>query len=192
LLGGKKQMTIYKRGNVYWYKFMWKREPVRKSTKQGSKKVARDMESAHRTALAKGEVGIREKAPAPVLKDFLRNDFLPFAKTKHVAKPLTYRYYKQGSDLIEKSELARLPIDQVTDQQAQVFAAEHSAMSASGINRGLRTLRRAVNLAYSWGKIEKPIKITLAKGERQREQPRECANHPEPAYVHANHSAASR
>jgi integrase len=163
-------MTIYKRGNVYWYKFMWNREPVRKSTKQGNKKVARDMESAHRTALAKGEVGIREKAPAPALKDFLKNDFLPFAKTKHVAKPLTYRYYKQGSNLLEKSALAKLPLDQVTDQHAEAFAARNSAMSPSGINRGLRTLRRVVNLAYAWGKIEKPTKITLAKGERQRER----------------------
>src|SRR6266849_4856768 len=46
---------------IYWYKFMWNGELVRESTKQGNDKVARQMESAHRTSLAKGEVGIREK-----------------------------------------------------------------------------------------------------------------------------------
>ena len=54
-------MSIYKRGKVCWYKFMWNRELIRESTKQGSDKVARQMEAAHRTTLAKGEVGIREK-----------------------------------------------------------------------------------------------------------------------------------
>jgi hypothetical protein len=32
-------------------------------------------------------------------------------------------------------------------------------------NRGLRTLRRALNLAYAWAQIERPVKIELAKGE---------------------------
>jgi integrase len=44
------------------------------------------------------------------------------------------------------------------------------ALSASGINRGLRTLRRALNVAYEWNKIERPVKIKLATGERQRER----------------------
>ena len=48
-------MSIYKRGEVYWYKFMWNGKLVRESTKQGNDKVARQMEAAHRTSLAKGE-----------------------------------------------------------------------------------------------------------------------------------------
>ena len=48
---------------VYWYKFMWQGKLIRESTKQGNDKVARQMEAAHRTSLAKGEVGIREKKP---------------------------------------------------------------------------------------------------------------------------------
>ena len=51
-------MSIYKRGRIYWYKFMWNGETVRESTKQGNDRVARQMEAAHRTSLAKGEVGI--------------------------------------------------------------------------------------------------------------------------------------
>ena len=80
-------MGTYKRGKFYWYKFMWKGELIRESTKQGNKNTARDMESTHRTSLAKGEVGLREKKPSPVLKDFLKNDFLPFATTRHATKP---------------------------------------------------------------------------------------------------------
>jgi integrase len=163
-------MGIYKRGGVWWYKFMFNGQLIRHSTKQGSNKTALNMESAHRTSLAKGEVNIRERKPAPLLRDFLKNDFLPFATTKHDAKPLTLRYYKQGADMLTKSAMAGLKLDEITDQQAQAFAAKNSAMSASGINRGLRTLRRACNLAYTWGRIEKPVKVTLAKGEVQRDR----------------------
>jgi integrase len=163
-------MSIYKRGKFYWYKFVWSGQLVRESTRQGSDKVARQMEAAHRTALAKGEVGIREKKPAPVLKDFLKNDFLPFAETKHADKPLTLRYYKQGAAMLSKSSMAGLKLNDLTDQHAQGFAAHHSKLSPSGINRPLRTLRRALNLAYQWCKIDKPIKITLAKGEHQRDR----------------------
>src|ERR1700730_10200661 len=51
------KMSVYKRGGVYWYKFMWKGRLVRESTKNGNDKLARQMEAAHRTSLAKGESG---------------------------------------------------------------------------------------------------------------------------------------
>ena len=174
-------MSIYKRGGVYWYKFAWKGELVRESTKQGNDKVARQMESAHRTSLAKGEVGIREKIPAPTLKEFLKADFLPFAETKHAEKPLTYRYYKQGSDMLLKSAIAGLRLDDITGQHTQAFAAKFSKLSPSGINRGLRTLRRALNLAYAWKKLDKPLKVELSAGEHQRD--RVLTKHEETKYL---------
>jgi integrase len=149
---------------------MWKGELVRESTKQGNDKVARQMEAAHKTSLAKGEVGIREKKPAPTLKEFLKHDFQKYAETRHAPKPLTLRYYKQGSEMLVKSELASLRLNELTDEHAQQFARQHAALSASGINRGLRTLRRALNLAYQWGKLEKPVRVTLAAGEKQRDR----------------------
>jgi hypothetical protein len=65
---------------VYWYKFMWQGKLVRESTKQGNDKIARQMESAHHTSLAKGEVGIREKKIAPSLAEFCKERFEPWAK----------------------------------------------------------------------------------------------------------------
>jgi len=162
-------MAIYKRGNIYWYKFRWNGELIRESTKQSNKQIARNMESAHRTTLANGLVGIREKRPAPTLADFLKGDFITFAETKHAAKPGTLRY-RQGCDMLKKSGMGKVPIDEVTDQHAQQFAGEFARLSPSGINRGLRTLRRAMNLAYRWGKLEKPLKVSLAQHEVQRDR----------------------
>jgi integrase len=163
-------MSIYKRGEVYWYKFMFKGELIRESTKQGNDKVARQIEGAHRTSLAKGEVGLREKKAAPTLTEFLRHDFVPYVRTKHAAKPNTIEYYVSGADILCDSGMAALPIDEINDQQAQQFAARQARWSASYINRALRTLRRGLRLAYQWGKLEKPAQVTLAKGERMRER----------------------
>ncbi len=163
-------MAIYKRGGVYWYKFMWNGELIRESTRQGNDKKARTIESAHRTALANGLVGIREKKPVPSLADFLKNDFVPFVETKHALKPGTAEYYADGANMVRKCDWAALPLDKITDQHAQHLAAKYGHLSASRINCGLRSLRRALNLAFEWGKLERPVKITLAKGERRRDR----------------------
>ena len=81
-------MAVYKqtKSKYWWYKFTWNGEPIRESTKQTNKRVAEQMEAAHRTALAKGEVGIRDKKPVPTLKDFAERDFLPFVRSTFAAK----------------------------------------------------------------------------------------------------------
>ena len=48
-------MGTYKRGDTYWYKFMFNGQLIRESTRQGSDRVARNMESAHRTRPARVE-----------------------------------------------------------------------------------------------------------------------------------------
>ena len=103
---------IYKRGKTYWYKFMWQGKLVRESTKQRNDKVARNMESAHRTSLAKGEVWIREKTLAPTLAGFLKNDFLPYTDETFKSKPATARYYGSGAKSLQDSPLSGLRIDE--------------------------------------------------------------------------------
>lgn len=163
-------MAIYKRGKFYWYKFMWDGEVVRESTRQRNDKVAHNMESAHRTSLAKGEVGIREKKAAPLLAEFLKKDFRPYVDTTHASKPNTLRYYRSGAASLTESSLGKVPIDEINDQHAKQYAARRSHLSPSSINCGLRTLRRAIYLAVEWGVIERRPKITMAKGERQRDR----------------------
>jgi hypothetical protein len=46
-------MSIFKRGSVYWYKFMWNGKVIRESTRQGNDKTARNRESTHRARLSK-------------------------------------------------------------------------------------------------------------------------------------------
>ena len=46
---------IYKRGSIYHYSFVFKGRRYRASTRQGNSNVARQIESARRTQLAKGD-----------------------------------------------------------------------------------------------------------------------------------------
>jgi integrase len=207
-------MSTYKRGSVYWYKFAFQGIEIRESTKQGNDKVARNMESTHRSRLAgqrKAEDAVRERLDCaevltchecetlfnadkavrkdqnqfctpkcaglwgkarsmPTLTDFLDGRFMPDMKTTHKAKLSTITYYRQGSAMLKRSALAALRLDEITGEHVGVFAAENARLSPSGINMGLRTMRRALNLAYQWGVIEKPVKVVLAKGEIQRDR----------------------
>lgn len=163
-------MSIYKRGRTYWYKFQWQGEPIRESTKQRNDKVARKMEAAHRTTLAQGLVGIREKKLAPTVGEFLKHDFQPFVEGRFPDKPNTCEYYRYAIQSLLGSALARLRLDELTSQHLSAYAAAHACWSPSTINRDLRTVRRALNLAVEWGKLDRAPKVTLASGERQRDR----------------------
>src|SRR6266699_3012651 len=51
----RSRMSIFKRGRIYWYKFTFNGEAIRESTRQTNQHIARQMEAAHRSSLAKGE-----------------------------------------------------------------------------------------------------------------------------------------
>ena len=87
---------IYKqpKSKNWWYKFTWNGDPIRESTKQTNKRVAEQMEAAHKAALAKGEVGIRERKPVPTLSEFAQQEFLPIIESRFMNKPKTLEYYK--------------------------------------------------------------------------------------------------
>ncbi len=140
-------MSIYKRGGVYWYKFQWKGALVRESTKQGNDKVARQMEAAHKTSLAKGEVGIRDKKPVMTLAEFCDNRFEPWAKaTFGKSSPKTWLdFYRVGLRAIRNYKaVASLRLDEITSERAAKFAAyrQSQGLQVSTVNSSLRVLRR--------------------------------------------------
>jgi integrase len=208
-------MSIYKRGNTYWYKFMWNGELIRESTKQGNDREARNMEAAHRTRLSKQEDARKEAASRlkcsavelcaecekwfdsnqvhseaghlfcsgaclstwtkrsvriPKLAEFLERSFIPYVEAHHSAKPKTADYYGYGVALLLEAGMGNLPLNQISSQHAVGYIAKHAKRSPSTVNCGLRTLRRALNLAEEWGTVERAPKLRLAKGERQRDR----------------------
>jgi len=180
-------MSVFKRGEVWWYKFTWHGEPVRESTKQTNKRVAQQMEAARKTALAKGEVGIRERKAAPTLREFAESRFVPFVTERSADKPRTLRYYQNGlRALLAFKQLAETRLDEIQQNQITEFVARCRAeqLEVSSINRRLEVLRRMFKLAMEWGTVEKPLpKVAMLPGAKRRE--RVLSVEEETAYVRA-------
>ena len=138
-------MAVYKRGQVWWYRFTWNGKPIRESTQQTNRRVAEQIEEAHKTSLAKGEVGIRDRAPVPTLKDFAEQDFLPFIESRFKNKPKTLEYYRNGiKNLKAFAPLASSPLDLITNGKIAAFVTKRreAGLRVTSINRQLEVLRR--------------------------------------------------
>jgi integrase len=166
--------VIYKRGKTYWYKFMWQGKLLRESTKQGNDKVARNQESAHRTRLSNGEVGIREKKSLPTLDEFCTKRIEPWAKARfETSCPKNWTWYRTGiRALTAYKPLTNKPIDEITGELASEFAAHRlrEGMQVSTANNSLRVLRRILNLAVEWSVLGTAPKVKVLSGERRRER----------------------
>jgi len=168
-----KVMGVYKRNRVWWYRFTWKGQAIRESAKQTIKRVAEQMEAAQ-TSLAKGEVGIRDRKPAPTLQQFATEDFLPYIDPTFAAKRNTKSYYEFGvKRLLEYPKLATERMDEITSEKIAGFVAKQLAggLQIASVNRQLQVLRRMFHLAQEWGKVEKILpRIRMLPGERHRDR----------------------
>src|SRR5215472_851836 len=59
-------MSLYKRGDVWWYKFWFNGQPIRESSKSDSKTVAKDAERARRRELEQAYNRIPKKERMPL------------------------------------------------------------------------------------------------------------------------------
>ncbi len=174
--GGKVVEVNSKRkrvGGVYWYHFYFNGEHIQESTKQGNPRVARNMESAHRTSLAKGEVGLRDRKPVPTLQQFITREFLPWAEATFKAKHNTFVWYRGGARRLSEFEpIATARFDQITGEKVAAYVARRQAhgLNVTALNRELQILRRILRLAVEWGRTEKAIKIKMLPGETRRER----------------------
>jgi integrase len=167
-------MAIFKRGRVYWYHFVFNGQHVQQSTKQGNPRTARQIEAAHRTALAKGEAGFRQRKASPSLGQFCRERVEPWSKALFEGTSLnTWRWYRAGlRSMYAYPALADTKLDEITSETAVDFAAHRQScgLEVASVNASLRILRRVLKLASEWGIIQAVPKVKLLRGERHRER----------------------
>jgi integrase len=133
-------MSIFKRGRVYWYHFVFFGEHVQESTKQGNPRVARV------------EPYARAKFEKPSPKTWLWYRF-----------GLNTIY--QHSHLANRN-LDEITTEHIVDYAAYLQGKDWEIAS---VNSALRAVRRVLNLAVEWGVIEKTPAVTLLRGEHHRE-----------------------
>ena len=129
-------MAIYKRGGVYWFHFIFDGRHVQKSTKTKSKAAAREIEAAYRVKLAKGEVGIDEKLPAPNFNEAMK-DFLAWSKNEHATKLSTHKRYVTSSKALLRF-FKDTQLDRITTDSVEQFKQRRIKQKGSRTKRHLR------------------------------------------------------
>lgn len=117
--------------------------------------------------------GSATRGPAPTLLRFIDDDFLPWVKTTHAAKPKTVTSYEYHlGNLKANLSLANLPLDKISPKLISAHAAARRADGYQvSTNRDLAALRRVFKIAQEWGKVNTPLpKVRLFPGENRRER----------------------
>ncbi len=173
-------MSIFKRGKVYCFHFWFNGKHIQRTTKQGNKTVARQIEAAYRTALAKGEVGIMENKKMPGFASAM-DSFLEWSETEHSGqRAATYKRYRVSSVALLKY-FKNMPLDKITAEEVEQFKKTRGLQFATKrgknkrvptnkrikpatVNRELACLRAAFNHTIKTGLlIKNPVSITGAK-----------------------------
>lgn len=166
-------MAIFKRGRVYWADFYFRGKRHQFSTLQSDKRQAQEIEAAAKSRLLKGEMGIRERKPAPILSDFIENEFMPWVEATFAEKPKTRIWYRGGcARLSEFDDLAKAHLDDIEGGTISAYVRKRQAdkLNVTSINRELQILRRVLHVALEWGRVERIAKIRMLPGEPRRER----------------------
>jgi integrase len=102
-------------------KFTFGGELVQQSTKVVNKRDAATIESAYRTQLALGKIGIEPKVKAPTFTKAVE-DFLARAKIEHAEKTTTYRRYYFSGELLKKY-FGNVKVDKIQKKDVESFIA---------------------------------------------------------------------
>lgn len=181
-------MALFKRGPFWWYEFLYKGVRIRQSARVKNKVVAREFESARRTQLAKGKVGLSasksvadETQPTPIFREYAAR-VLSQLKSENM-KPATLEFYeKKTLRLLEFSILANAALERIDRQMINDYIAfsrrEKTSekrtskcyrVAPATTNRELATLRMILNRAADEGLIEAVPTFKLLNGERKRD-----------------------
>lgn len=165
----------------WWYRFRRNGVCVRVNTKQGDKKIAKELENEHESKLARGEHGLRDWRDMPTLTSFEK----PFmtAIESECGKGTAKFYEGYYASLLAFAPLANARLDQIDEaliekfvmfRKTQVAHPERKGstklVAPGTVNRSLATLRRALRKAQERRIIDRVPRIRLnLKGERNRE-----------------------
>jgi integrase len=163
-------MSLFKRGDIYWYEFVFDSRRIQASTRQRNQRVAREIEAAHRTALAKGEVGLVKRKNPPPFRE-LAQRFLSHVEARHENKPQTIVFYASKLNRLMKfPAIASSRIDAIDEGVIEQYVvSRRELVGPATVNRELATLRRILRLAHEWKEIDRVPRIRLLGGERNRD-----------------------
>jgi integrase len=158
-------MSVFKRGQTYWFKFLFQGQIIRETARTNSKTIAREAERARRRDLELGfnRITKRERVPlfALAAKEWLAS--------KGALTPLGRVYYEQYSRKLVGEFGARL----VSDITLNVIAALQrkrlgEGLSARTVNCEVATLRQILKHCGCWVPLAGKIHFLREKTDSGR------------------------
>jgi integrase len=143
-------VSVYKRGDLWWYKFRFAGQVVRESSKSESKTVARDAERARRRELKEGWNQIKRRKLPPTFS-VAAVDWL---KTRTAIAPSTERSYKLAISQLTKDFGKQLLCD-ISGESLAAYQArrKRDEVSSRTINLELGVLRSILRRYRMWEAI---------------------------------------
>jgi hypothetical protein len=141
---------VYKRGGIYWYKFLFQGQLIRESAKTNSKTIAREAERARRRdlELAVNRISRRERIP---LFSLAARDWLA---SKVGLVPSSIDRYRHQIVLLNTEFGKRLLYDITWEDVVALQRKRHSeGRSALTINYEIGTLRSILKCYGLWAPI---------------------------------------
>jgi integrase len=162
-------MSVYKRGQTYWYKFRFEGQLIRESAKTDSKRIATEAERARRRGLELGINGLA-KRDRPLFPAAAKSWF---AKKTNLT-PLGARYYRQYIAKLTKYFGNRLLSDITAEDVAELQNRRKTeGLSGRQINAEVGTLRAILRYYGRWPYISGRVTMLPQRSDVGRALSRE-------------------
>ena len=166
-------MSVYKRGNVYWYKFWFANRFVRESAKTPSKTLAREAEKTRRKQLEAGYNNLTEDNRSQRIKTLKEaaDEYLVSYEARNSANATRYVRYCI-KHLTE--HMGRRLLVEITAQTVVAYQLARLLEKAAGktINEEVAELFRIM------GEVGNVVRLQLAKDKKLKLKQREYAGRP--------------
>jgi integrase len=155
---GRQKMSVYKRGDLWWYKFQFAGQVIRESSKSESKTVAKDAERARRRTLEEGFNQIKRRTLPPTLER--AGSTWMEAEKPHLAKR-TYEIYDVALRCHLKPALGTLLLCDIDATRIASYQARRKGENASArtLNKELQVLRQILKRHKLWANLQGDVKF---------------------------------
>jgi integrase len=151
-------MAVYKRGNLWWYKFQFQGRSIRKPTKFTNRTAALRAEAKHKADLLDRRAGLSQKKIAPKFEEYVKV-FLAWSKQHHRPKTTALhttncdtlkRFFKgHWLDEIDQAAVENYKSDRMKEDRRN--ADDGSKVTGATVNRSLTTLKLMFGRAEKCG-----------------------------------------
>jgi integrase len=151
-------MSVYRRGDVWWYKFRFAGQMIRESSKSDSKTVAKDAERIRRRELEESWNQIRKRTLPPTLER-AGTAWLQ-AQKPHLAER-TYQIYEVALRCHLRPTLGRMLLCDIDANRIASYQARRKSEDASArtLNKELQVLRQVLKRHKLWANLQGDVKF---------------------------------